>query len=426
MRRVALVTLAFVAAAPLGAQTRGPQCAPDNAGLTLPAGFCALIVADSVGRARHLTVVPNGDLIVAIGRNQQAELDGGVLVLRDANGDGVAETRQRFSSGTGNDVALRGGYLYYAVNNAILRFPWRDGALEPGGPADTVVKGLPAVRNHQAKSIAFGAGNALYVNIGSPSNSCQQMDRTANSPGKDPCDELDTRAGIWRFDATRTHQTQADGARFASGMRNSVAIAVRPQDGQLYAGIHGRDMLFQNWGASGFDETESAEKPAEEFVRVQQGDDYGWPYCYYDPELKRKVLSPEYGGDGQKQDRCAQKKTPLVGFPGHWAPNGVHFYQGNQFPTRYRGGAFIAFHGSWNRAPLPQGGYNVTFVPFSGNDPSGQWEVFADGFKGASVIQNPNEATHRPVGLAEGPDGSLYVSDDTGGRVYRIVYRGTR
>jgi glucose/arabinose dehydrogenase len=379
-----------------------------------------------VGRARHLTVAPNGDLIVAIGRNQQAQIDGGVLVLRDANGDGAAETRQRFSSGTGNDVALRGGYLYYAVNDAILRFPWGDGALEPAGPGDTVVKGLPAVRNHQAKSIAFGAGNALYVNIGSPSNSCQQMDRTVNSPGKDPCDELDTRGGIWRFDATRMGQTQADGARFATGMRNSVAIAIRPQDGQLYAGVHGRDMLFQNWGALGFDETESAEKPAEEFVRVRQGDDYGWPYCFYDPELKRKVLSPEYGGDGQKQDRCVEKTTPLIGFPGHWAPNGLLFYQGNQFPARYRGGAFIAFHGSWNRAPLPQGGYNVTFVPFSGNDPSGEWAVFADGFKGASVIQQPNEAVHRPVGLAEGPDGSLYVSDDTGGRIYRILYRGTR
>jgi glucose/arabinose dehydrogenase len=109
-----------------------------------------------------------------------------------------------------------------------------------------------------------------------------------------------------------------------------------------------------------------------------------------------------------------------VAFPAHWAPNGLLFYAGTQFPERYRGGAFIAFHGSWNRAPLPQGGYNVVYVPFVGNVSSGEWEVFADGFAGADM--SPRNAEHRPVGLAEGPDGSLYVSDDAGGRIYKIYY----
>ncbi len=420
--RTAGLTAALWAMAGPAAGQGTPACAADNAGLTVPAGFCVVLVADDAARARHLTVAPNGDVIVAIGRGQDA--DGGILVLRDTNGDGVADHRQRFGAGAGSQVVLHGQSLYYSTNDAILRYRWPSGALTPSGPADTIVKGLPGDRSHARKTFAIGSGNALYVNIGSPSNSCQQVDRTTNSPGKDPCDELETRGGIWRFDAMRTDQLPGDGVRFATGMRNSVAVAIRPQDGELYAAIHGRDQLFQNWSALGFDEVAGAEKPAEEFVRVRQGDDYGWPYCYYDPERKRKVLAPEYGGDGQKQDRCAQKKDPLIGFPAHWAPNGLLFYSGTQFPERYRGGAFIAFHGSWNRAPLPQGGYNVVFAPFRGNEPTGQWEVFADGFAGPN--KDPGGALHRPVGLAEGPDGSVYVSDGKGGRIYRIVYLGGR
>lgn len=426
-----ILALAAVAPQPVSAslaatQGRLPSCDPDNAGLSLPPGFCALVVADKVGPARHLTVAPNGDVIVAlreVRQGGQVTSPGGVLVLRDTDGDGKADLQRKFASGAGDDVELYRGYLYYSTNDAVMRFPWREGALEPDGLPDTVVMGLPA-RVHAAKSLAFGPNNDLYVNIGSPSNSCQQVDRTVGSPGKDPCDELETRAGIWRFDASRSRQTQSDGRRFATGMRNSVALAIRPQDGRLYAVIHGRDQLFQNWSSVGYDEEDGAEKPAEEFVRVQQGDDFGWPYCYYDPELKLKVLAPEYGGDGKTVGRCAEKENPLIAFPAHWAPNGLVFYQGRQFPERYHGGAFIAFHGSWNRAPRPQGGYNVVFAPFTGDEPTGEWEVFADGFAGGT--KDPREAAHRPCGIAEGPDGSLYVSDDQGGRIYRIIYRGNR
>lgn len=401
------------------AQQRAPQCAADNAGLTLPQGFCALVVADGLTGARHLQVASNGDVLVAIVEGRERR--GGVAVLRDTTGDGTADVVRRFGQGTGDAVAVFGSYLYYSTNDAIVRYSWRAGSLEPAGPDSVVVRGLPADRSHRAKPFAISPQGDLYVNIGSPRNSCQAQDRTANSPGEDPCPDLETRAGIWRFDANRLDQAQTDGARFASGMRNSVALAIRPQDGQLYAAVHGRDQLYQNWSGAGYDSLESAEKPAEEFVRVQRGDDFGWPYCYFDPELKKKVLNPEYGGDGQKQERCAQKKAPLIGFPAHWAPDGLLFYGGTQFPPRFRGGAFIAFHGSWNRAPLPQGGYNLVFVPFADNEPTGQWEVFADGFAGAN--KDPNGAAHRPVGVTEGPDGSVYVSDDKGGRIYRIVYR---
>ncbi len=418
---VTLVLLALLAAPGAGAQ-QGPECAPDNAGLTLPEGFCAVVVADGLGRARHLTVARNGDVFVATGRSRRDTVGGGVVVLRDTDGDGVADERVRFGSGTGNDVELRGGFLYYSTDDAIMRYPWSEGSMEPAGSADMIVSGLPARGGHRAKSFVFGPGGAIYVNVGSPSNACQEQDRTAGSAGKDPCDELETWAGIWRFDPDRSGQRQSDGSRYATGMRNTVALGVRAQDGELYAAIHGRDQLTL-W-PDHFDAAMSAENPAEEFVRIREGSDFGWPYCYYDPALQQKVLGPEYGGDGRTVGRCAEKEDPLIGFPAHWAPNGVHFYVGEQFPARYRGGAFVAFHGSWNRAPLPQGGYNVVFAPFDGDEPTGEWEVFADGFAGADV--SPRGAAHRPVGLAEGPDGSLYVSDDRGGRIFRIVYRGAQ
>ncbi len=232
---------------------------------------------------------------------------------------------------------------------------------------------------------------------------------------------MERRAGVWVFDADEPGQTQEDGERYASGLRNLVALTIHPENGDLYAVQHGRDQLGQNWPDL-YTLEESAEKPAEEFVRIDAGDDFGWPYCYYDSAQDEKVLAPEYGGDGQKVGRCADKKDPLMAFPAHWAPNGLLFYTGGQFPEHYRGGAFIAFHGSWNRAPLPQGGYNVVFVPFEGAEPSGAWEVFAEGFAGPEM--SPRGAEHRPTGLAQGPDGSLYISDDSGGRIWRVYYTG--
>jgi glucose/arabinose dehydrogenase len=274
-----------------------------------------------------------------------------------------------------------------------------------------VARNLAGARQHGIKTFTLGEGNQLFVNHGAPSNSCQRDDRQPRSPGMDPCPLLDTTGGIWLFDADRLGQTGADGQRYATGLRNTVALAVRSADRTLYGAVHGRDVLGATWG---YNDTASAEKPSEEFVRITQGTDVGWPYCYHDPALGRKVLSPEYGGDGTAVGRCAEKQAPLIAFPAHWAPNGLLFYTGSSFPTRFRNGAFIAFHGSWNRAPLPQQGFKIVFVPFAGDAP-GSWEVFADGFQAQRS---------RPVDVAQGPDGSLYVSDDGRGRVYRIVYRG--
>jgi glucose/arabinose dehydrogenase len=414
------LTLAGRPLAAQGSTSRVPACDPDNAGLTLPAGFCALVVADSLGAIRHLAVAPNGDLFVALRRVR--DVAGGLIALRDTSGDGRADVRRRFGPEPGGSgIALHRGYLYFGTDDAVLRWPWREGQLEPAGPPDTVARDLTNRRQHASKGIAIGADGALYVNIGAPSNACQVADRQPASPGQDPCPLLEIAGGVWRFDAGKLGQAQADGTRFATGLRNTMALAIEPSGGALYGAQHGRDLLKGNWPDRYTDE-QSAEKPAEELLRLERGGDYGWPYCYYDPELQHKVLGPEYGGDGKTVGRCAQVRGPEVAFPGHWAPNGLAFYTGTQFPAPYRGGAFIAFHGSWNRAPLPQAGYNVTFVPFNNGRAAGGYSVFAEGFIGAG--RAGGDALHRPTGLAVGPDGSLYVTDDRGGRLYRIMYRG--
>jgi glucose/arabinose dehydrogenase len=400
-------------AAPVAAQQ--PQCPPDNAGLTLPDGFCALVVTQDLGRARHLTVAPNGDVFVAV---QARDRSGGVWALRDTDGDGVADRREQLVvDPRAADVQLRTAgsrsWLYYSTYHEVIRLAWTPGQLEVGGPPDTVARDLAGSNQHGMKTFVLAAPNRLIVNHGAPSNSCQRDDRQSRSPGLDPCPLLDSTGGLWVFDADRSGQTRAQARRLATGMRNTVALAMRSADGQLYAAIHGRDMLGANWG---YPDSANAELPAEVLVRVAEGADFGWPYCYYDRGLDRYVLAPEYGGDGRAPGRCGAVARPLVAFPGHWAPDGLLFHSGTGIAARYRDGAFLVFHGSWNRAPLPQEGFKIVFVPFTGERP-GRWEVFADGFQARGS---------RPVDAAEGPDGSLYVSDDAGGRVYRILYRGAR
>ena len=419
---LATVCAATLAAAPGAAQSarRPPTCAPDNAGLTLPPGFCAAIAADSLGPIRHVIVAPNGDVFAAV-RGRRNGPAGGVLALRDTDGDGVLETRARFGPGGGSGIALGGGFLYFATDDAIVRWRWAAGQLEPAGPPDTIAFGLTNRGQHAAKTIALSRDGGVFVNIGAPANSCQEQDRTRGSPGRDPCPLLEIAGGIWRFPADGRGLAQAQGERFATGIRNAVAITVDPS-GVPYAAQHGRDDLAGHWPDL-FNAQQSAEIPAEELYRIERGGDYGWPYCMYDPLAKKKVLMPEYGGNGREVGRCDTVRQPEVAFPGHWAPEALAFYTGTQFPARYRGGLFISFHGSWNRAPLPQAGFNVAFVPFGAGRPSGPYVVFADGFAGGPV-EPGRAAAHRPMGVAVGPDGSLYVGDDAGGRLYRIVYRG--
>jgi glucose/arabinose dehydrogenase len=409
---LAAIAAVLVSTAALTPRNVPPACTPGESGLTLADGFCAILVADGIRGARHLVVAPNGDVIV----NAQGGRGGGggAMLLRDTNGDGKADLKEALGTPGGNGIALQGESLWLATDDAVLRYRFPAGATKPAAGPDTIVQGLPN-GGHSAKSIAVAADGSLYVNIGSRTNSCQQRDRQNESPGTDPCTELETRAGIWRFDANRTHQQQQDGMRFATGLRNVVALTVQPGTDQLWGMQHGRDQLFQNWASVGYTEEESAELPSEEMVHIDAGDDFGWPYCYHNRFVGHLVLAPEYGGDETKVGRCAQKEEPFAAFPGHWAPNGLAFYDATQFPQNYRNGAFIAFHGSWNRAPLPQEGFKVVFQPIANGKASSESWTFIDGFRDL-------QPAGRPVGLAVGPDGSLYVSDDSGGRVWRIVH----
>jgi glucose/arabinose dehydrogenase len=392
-------------------------CATTLVGITLPAGFCATVFADTLGAARHMTVAPNGDVFVAVSNRQTVR--GGVVALRDADRDGQAEVRRRFGDGGNTGIALANGYLYLDAAPAIVRYPLAAGQLEPSGPPDTLVTGLPT-GGHGSRVFAID-GSSLFVVVGSRTNACQTADRQLESPGIADCPELQTRAGVWQFDVNRLRQTQTDAQRFATGIRNAVAFTRHPTTGALYAVQHGRDNFVQNWPKL-YDQKESAEQPSEEFLHVTRGSDYGWPFCYHDRSRDKELLAPEYGGDKNAQGRCANVTAPIGSFPGHWGPNDLMFYTGTQFPEKYRGGAFIAFHGSWNRDPEPQAGYNVVFTRMENGKPAKEFEVFADGFAGET--KQPRGAIYRPTGLAQGPDGSLYVSDDVKGRIWKVMYVG--
>ncbi|HZG23948.1 MAG TPA: c-type cytochrome, partial [Chitinophagaceae bacterium] len=220
-------------------------------------------------------------------------------------------------------------------------------------------------------------------------------------------------------------QTQKDGVHFATGLRSIVAMDWNNADKTLYCLMHGRDDLHMLW-PNIFTSWQSAILPAEEFLKVTKGMDAGWPYYFYDQIKQKKLLNPEYGGDGIKEGDGSKYAQPLIGFPAHWAPNDLFFYTGNQFPNRYKNGAFIAFHGSTNRGPYPQSGYFIGFVPMKKGAPSGPVEVFADGFAEVEPLINVSDAAYRPMGIAMGPDGSLFISDTEKGKIWKISYSGKK
>jgi glucose/arabinose dehydrogenase len=187
--------------------------------------------------------------------------------------------------------------------------------------------------------------------------------------------------------------------------------------------MNNRDQL-DSFFPEAFTPKENAERPGEPMYRAEPGSNFGWPYCFYDYGLKKLLLNPEYGGDGKEVGRCSTFTPAIASFPAHWAPVDLQFYSGSQFPRKYQGGAFIAFHGSWNRAPMPQDGYNVTFQPFANGKPSGAFEVFAQGFAGKEPLMSPANAVARANGVGQALDGSLYIAESQHGKIYRVIYSG--
>lgn len=407
-------------------------CPDTQAGISLPKGFCAAIFADKIGHARQMVVGGDGTLYVntwsgVYYNNDTPPAGGFVVALKDSKGAGKADVVTRFGETVadggkgGTGIAIYKDWLFAEINDRIVRFALKAGEAAPTGPAETVLSGMPITGDHPMHPFIIDANGNLFVSMGSATNTCEVKNRMPHTPGHKPCTELETRAGIWRYDATKTGQVFSPKERFASGIRNPEGFDFDAA-GRLYVTQHGRDQLHENWPEL-YSAQQGWELPAEEVMMLKEGAAYGWPECYYDPTQKKLVLAPEYGGDGGKTvEGCADKEPPVAVFPAHWAPNDFKIYKGRQFPEGYRGGAFIAFHGSWNRAPGPQAGYNVVYQPMTDGKAAGDYIVFADGFAGR--YKEPGRAAHRPSGLAVAPDGALFISDDSAGRIWRVTYVG--
>lgn len=418
------------------AASASEACPADNAGLSLPPGFCATVFADHLGHARHVAVAQDGTVYVntwsgdyyTYGHVDKLPEGGFLVALKDTRGTGQADLVRRFGDGVkqgaagGTGIAIYRHALYAEVDDRIVRYPLTAGSIVPTGKPEVVVLGLPLSGDHPMHPFVIDAKGNLFVDVGTATNACDIENRMPGTKGHEPCTELETRGGIWRFDANKTGQKFSPAERYATGIRNGEGMDF-DSAGRLFVTQHGRDQLLENYPQL-FSAKNGHELPAEEVFILQQGGDYGWPKCYYDGLQKKLVLAPEYGGDGgSKIGVCSEKRGPAFFFPAHWAPNDLVIYKAMQFPNPYRGGAFIAFHGSWNRAPATQAGYTVVFQPLADGRTAGDYIVFADGFAG--TYKEPGRALARPTGLAVAPDGSLYVSEDVHGKIWRITYSGS-
>lgn len=408
---------------------------PDNGGIILPEGFGALVVVDSIGQSRHMAVNANGDIYVKLRITTGEMLDpiAGNAALRDTDGDGKADIVQRFGNYPndgpfGTEMRIHQGYLYFSAENVVYRQLLTPPLLVPNSQPEIIYIDQHPPQYHNAKSVAFDGRGNMYVTLSAPTNACENWNTVpqgtvVNVKGESPCPDLVEQASIWKLNDSRPMQYQPDGVRFASGLRSLVALAWNDADSALYGFVHGRDYLREH-APQHYSEWDNALLPAEEFVRIREGEDYGWPYAYYDGMKKKRIVAPEYGGNGKKE--ATGYAMPLMGLPAHWAPNDMLFYRGRQFPERYRHGVFVAFHGSTNRGPYPQAGYIVAFIPFENGNPVDRWEVFADGFAQRDTVVKMSDARFRPMGLAEGPDGSLYIVESKIGRIWRVLFTGNR
>jgi glucose/arabinose dehydrogenase len=415
LNRFVILTL-LISATTLSALKFSYQDDKPNAGLTTPEGFTAVKLIEGIGKVRHIAITQNGNIYARLARPVKGQ---GNLLLTQS--DGKATVKMGFGNFGGTGVHIYKGYLYTASNSEIFRYKIdKNEQVIDTNARETIVTGLLDKGTHETKSIMMDNAGNMYIPIGCPLNSCQEEDRKKGSMGIPGCPLLSISGGVWQFKPDKLNQTYADGIRYATGLRNIVAVDWNTQTNQLYVMQHGRDQL-NNIFPDLFTAQQNAEIPAECMYALKKGDNAGWPYIYYDYLQKKKIQMPEYGGDGKKEG-SAEYIDPVAAYPAHTAPDDILFYTGNQFPAKYKNGAFIAFHGSWNRGPQPQAGYYVIFQPFKNGKPYGDWEVFADGFSGSPEKTASGRADHRPCGLAQGPDGALYVTDDSKGAIYKISY----
>lgn len=346
---------------------------PSNATLHLLPGFRISLFADRLDNPRAMLQATNGDVIVS------EPGAGKILVLRDANHDGIAEQHFTFASGLNDPygLAFHDRFLYVGSESALLRFSYAAGQTSASGPPQ-VIGPLPA-GGHSTRGVLFNrAGTKMYVSIGSSSNV---------SAGEGP-----ERASIIELnpDGSGRHV-------FAGGLRNPVGMAWEPVTGALWTVVNERDGLGN-------------ELVPDYATDVKAGAFYGWPYAYLgDHEDPRRA--------GERPDLVSKTIPPAVLIQSHSAPLGIAFYQGSMFPPEYRGRAFVALHGSWNREPRT--GYKIISIPFKNGKPTGGYDDFVAGWM-------PDETSRtvwgRPVGLLVLADGSLLISDDGSQRIWRVTY----
>ncbi len=380
--------------------------------IKLPSGFSSQILATDLGNARHIAVNKQGDIFVKLSKLKDGH---GMYVLQDRDQDGKIEKQSLITDYPGTGVAIHGGYLYTSSNTEVFRYKLNKAEeVQDFEKPEKLVTGLVDKGRDSAKPFTLDGKGNIYVTVGSYNDNCREV---GSAKGMSPCTVLDSAGGIWKFSANKKNQQYSDGVRFVTGIKNAVGIDWNFKENALFATSHGRGK-FDDKYPQYYTAKQSAELPAETLYQLKNGDDAGWPNTYYDHFQNKIMLAPEYGGDG-KMTGSKTILEPIQAFPAHLAPNDLLFYTGKMFPAKYRNGAFIAFH---NMAPELKNGYLVAFVPFV-NGKAGKWEIFAENFAGVNLVSPEGPIQHRPCGLAQGPDGSLYVSDDLNGTIFKISYK---